>query len=129
MIPQHIWAGRRKNPWTCRGKKQKNKKKRKKLFRLGIRKEKKNEDWWLQAKYYAELHQVDKHVQNGSFWGRRERIALKKMFKINGLKLSKLDGRLPIKGGLGLHERIFHDTDVVTQFSQIAEILRERGSD
>ena len=59
----------------------------------------------------------------------RERKAVKKMLKINGLKLSKLDGRLPIKGGLGLHERIFHDTDVVTQFSQIAEILRERGSD
>lgn len=54
---------------------------------------------------------------------------MKKMFKINGLKLSKLDGRLPIKGGVELHKRIFHDTDVVTQFSQIAEILRERGND
>lgn len=51
------------------------------------------------------------------------------MFKINGLKLFKLDERLPIKGGSGLHKSIFHDTDVVTQFSQTAEILRERGSD
>ena len=31
----------------------------------------------------------------------REKKALKKMVKIDGLKLSKPDGRLPIKGGSG----------------------------
>ena len=59
------------------------KKKQKKLYRLGIRKEKKNEDWWPQAKYYAEFHQVDKHVQSGSFWSRkREESTEKKRLKL-----------------------------------------------